>query len=1076
MFHRRVALLVVLVCITLISSGAALIPNITFFDTSKEWVVANYSDTSKVMLQGYNGSTMQPLNGLQVMFSLNNTDYGTIQSNGTFLDGWCNGTFTTKWKSGTALITARIVYLANESDPGSLTTLNTTCIQLIDHDTPAKIPSGGIVLPQNGEATVGTSHEIGILILDAHNNPVDNRREISEMRPNEAEKVLFTVTGSPGFPASSACFMPGAVNNTTIMVNGTGWAMTTFKLDTVPGPNIIRIDPLTFVPDLKRTIDGIADGMPWYISSRIFTSDGFERDYVYADGIQKFYILYQIDDEFHNGVQLKNVTITTDLDENNTVITNATGAIGIDYGPKSDTGEISITATAVDNSSVTITDIVRFVNLTANELTFTATPQSMASYDAKPELSTLRGLVIDTEGNPVANEPVKFSISSIWYDETYNVTQQPTLRNATATNATIVWGITNELGYAEVFLKPCSFTFDEGAAGFDPSATGHAIVEAEWTGPNGTVRRPLTFTFKNYPYLSVSTAVSASKVNVSGTVDVTLWLKGDGFQLTPKPVDAILVIDRSGSMGRNYVDDGPGHLITRMAAVKTSARSFVGKMDSSTGDRLGLVSYSYEDNVVVNRALGSSYASINTSINGLNADGGTGMREALRKAIVEMNLHRNPDPRAIHAIVLMTDGNWNNGGSPLAQGKGYEYSTWVTNNRAHHSSNTQNGFSSLATEFEDEDYRWYTGLGGTNVVHSGTSQVVVRPLGIDEDDGHQTYGRAYEPYSNVKYCSNGQLTNQNMSIYAQNNGIKIYAISFAQEIPQSERDALTILAESTGGFYRHAPTAQDLTDIYGIIAGDLRKHAGVNTTSNVSFDNVTVKNVTVPGAETFDYQYIDGISTFIKRWKTGSSPTVQMTINDTANWTTHHSFNFNVGTIDVNDNWQVTLRLQVLKEGDIHVFDPDSVITFDDGTASLSIPDTVINAVSNLVNESFEYGEFYEENVTVTQLTPTTYEWSWNRLYTGSMPIQEYYFISLDGGYQWTLVGEDLLSAQEAIDQPIGTFRFDILNLLPHGSDTSGVTVDFRLKAFAIDAASPRTPRGPQIVRVPTNITYITLE
>jgi hypothetical protein len=92
------------------------------------------------------------------------------------------------------------------------------------------------------------------------------------------------------------------------------------------------------------------------------------------------------------------------------------------------------------------------------------------------------------------------------------------------------------------------------------------------------------------------------------------------------------------------------------------------------------------------------------------------------------------------------------------------------------------------------------------------------------------------------------------------------------------------------------------------------------------------------------------------------------------------------------------------------------------------------------------------------------------------MPIQEYYFISLDGGYQWTLVGEDLLSAQEAIDQPVGTFRFDILNLLPHGTDASGVTVDFKLKAYAIDAASPRTPRGPQIVRVPTNITYITLE
>jgi hypothetical protein len=315
-----------------------------------------------------------------------------------------------------------------------------------------------------------------------------------------------------------------------------------------------------------------------------------------------------------------------------------------------------------------------------------------------------------------------------------------------------------------------------------------------------------------------------------------------------------------------------------------------------------------------------------------------------------------------------------------------------------------------------------------------------------------------------------------MSIYADHNDIKIYTISFAQTIPQSERDALTILANSTGGFYRHAPTAQELTEVYGIIAGDLRKHAGVNTTSDVSFENVMVKNVTVPGADTFDYQYVDGISTCIKRWKTGFSPTINTTFNDTLNWISHHSFNFNVGTIDINDNWQVTFRLQVLQEGDIHVFDPDSIITFDDGTKSLKIPDTVINAIANLRNESFESGEFYEEGINVTQISPTRYEWTWNRTYTGGMPVQEYYFISLDGGYQWTLVGETILDEEEARNDVIGHISYDIQNLLPHGADLAGVTVDFKIKAYAIDAASPRTPRGPQIVRLPTNLTYITLE
>ncbi len=73
---------------------------------------------------------------------------------------------------------------------------------------------------------------------------------------------------------------------------------------------------------------------------------------------------------------------------------------------------------------------------------------------------------------------------------------------------------------------------------------------------------------------------------------MTVALKGDGWALGPKPIDAVLVIDRSGSMGAYNVAPG----VTRMQAAKNAAKTFVHQMNSGT-DRLGLVSYSYENSV-----------------------------------------------------------------------------------------------------------------------------------------------------------------------------------------------------------------------------------------------------------------------------------------------------------------------------------------------------------------------------------------------------------------------------------------------------------------------------------------------
>jgi hypothetical protein len=993
---------------------------------SKAWVVANGVDTCSITLEIAN-NTNASMEGYLVDFSVNNSVFGSLNPPSSYtVNDRTSTTFTTHYKSGTAIITGRVFFKVNDTDPNEPLQNRSWVTELkIDHDTPYLIPAGGVVLPEGGEATVGSTVNVGVQMQDAHGNPVDNRRELSEGR--DAEKVRFSITGSP---SDTGYFTPESAVNVTRQVNGTGWAVTTYRMDEKPGPNILKFEPLTSVPDIKRTIMGVANGIPFYIFSEVFP---FE--YVAADGEHFFSLLYTVQDQFHNGLQVTPVEIsTTPLGENYVFSTNGTGQIGMQYGPKSEIGDIVITARTPDNTSVSVSNLLRFVNLTANQMLFTATPQSMASYDARPNVSTLFGYVLDQEGNPVAGERVRFTIVKRWEDKLgYNITEQSSLQNTTASLVDSVWETTNTQGYAEVYLKPCSFNFNEFAPPYDPAATAYCTVEADWTDINGThVIRPLTFTFKNYPYLSAVTSVSKTRVNVTDTVDVTLTLKGDGFMLIPKPIDVMMVVDRSGSMDEDDMEGG----MRRIDALKSAARNFVDEINISaeyTTNRIGLLPYSSDIYWDRYRDLTTSYDAIKYQISRLSPNGWTASRLALKTAVDRMNAFPNSDPRTIRAIVFMTDGEFNYYGDPLARGRGYS-STYAWEN-------------TYITR-----HRWFSGgLGGST--------------------GDPGFPPSYD----------NQITNQNMSNYAKSNSLRLYTISFSEDIvPGSNTwNVMENLASSTNGKHFNATSAAQLNDVYTQIAGELKTKAGVNTTSYLDFQNITVKNATVSGAEAFEYVFENGQSTHWKKFKTGSeaTPYLEGTINDTANWSANHALNFNVGNIEVNDNWQTTFRLRVMTDGDIHVFGNNSLITFDDLTKTLHIPDTVITAIPNLVNESFTYGEFSETDVNVTQISDTVYNWSWNRYYTGKYDLQEFYYISLDGGYQWILVGQETLSPTYVEEHPIGYFQYDIRSLLPYGSGLEGLTIDFKIKAYAVDAPSPQSPRGPGIARPALfNQSYITLQ
>lgn len=232
-------------------------------------------------------------------------------------------------------------------------------------------------------------------------------------------------------PGTNAVFLN---ENTTAVirhVNATGAVEADLKLSTRPGTHNVKVEPADIPVTRRFTIEGLANGVPWYIMSEI-SPTAFPHPYLPADDdpIHIFTIIYTLLDEYGNGLQAKEITIDTSMGEHFTIGTNASGRQSITYGPSSVIGLIDITAVAVENSSVNLTDTVEFVNTSASNMIFTASPQSMPSADAKPGTqATLNGLVVDVEGNAVPGEWVKFTIvpNRTDYDGNYTALIDPNL-------------------------------------------------------------------------------------------------------------------------------------------------------------------------------------------------------------------------------------------------------------------------------------------------------------------------------------------------------------------------------------------------------------------------------------------------------------------------------------------------------------------------------------------------------------------------------------------------------------------------------------------------------------------------
>jgi hypothetical protein len=711
----------------------------------------------------------------------------------------------------------------------------------------------------------------------------------------------------------------------------------TLQVDTAAGENLVWIRPPAPVKNRYISITGVG-GLPASIVQVVDPASGSVR----ANGEEMVSFTYTLYDRYKNPVAGQGLHVDALVKrgdrpaEQQTALlySNPLGQVMITYGPEDSVGTATITATADASTSVSVSQEVEFTTPIREY-----GPFRKPSVYAEPRRQVGCRLGTPGQGDGCPGEPGEGQeVDSRSSPVAPHLIFRPRSRH-----------------WRRRLLSP--MTTDTPSSGFTLVHSRSTVILPAGTPPrpgrrlsgqSGTASaRIFSSPGRTTPTFSVETEVAPETVAVGEPVDVTIRLKGDGWALQPDPIDVVLVIDRSGSMDKNDVSP------TRMAAAKAAANDFVDQMSLTTRDRVALVSFSFD--AALAQALTNDPGEIKGAISALSPDGATNMRMAYYTAI--KYLKENGRPEAVKAVILMGDGDWNYHGSPLAKGIGYAdnnrylTSDWYSN--PYWAPLSGYRWSGSSYNFEYERYEWYHDLPEPN----GDADVM-RELdeGKWRDTSQDVWVYNYEPDSWT--CDNGELTNQNMAVYAMSGDeahkVKIYSIGFASTLNSNVETDLGVLSEATGGKYVWAGNEAELRKVYTDIAGELKTEAGVDTQMDISFKDVVVNGApAVSGNQIFDYIYASPDSTRIYSYFSHNNSVIvgPYARDDTQNWTalTPH-LPFNIGTVHLNQVWETTFRLNVAEPGNINIFSSDSTIKFNGGEDTLKLPDTFITAIEGLTN------------------------------------------------------------------------------------------------------------------------------
>ena len=973
------ALLIILICtFSAVADAQAAPDHMTI--SAKDWMVANGMDSSTITVTVYDVAG-NPLPVTTVTFK--GTAPWTLSTMSGVTDSF--GSITTvlqpTTKSGADLITVN----ASVVEDGVLHSIEQNYTQNIDHSTPqTAVPTYDL------NVSVGSTTSIQVKATDASGNPVDNR--------NVVETVQFTASGS-----TDSGFWDGTayVKILTVPVDSDGVARATY-LVTKSGTNFVDIQPPAPILHKLIIITGTNDGSPYAITQAVFPG-GYPYPYTKTDG-SKFRIVYTLLDQFGNPSGNRGIRVSTNVPSEETVLTTNSYGVVAYYYQKDAAGLYTLTATAVDNTSVTASQTVEFIAADPTTMLLTASPQTMPSRDVKDSItSTLFAKVIDAKGNPVDGEVVTVTLWS-YNIGIYNQTSNPSIENetmATDVPRTEITVTTDSDGLGQVTFRPGAFTRDRKDTKYSYTAQGSALIQATWRSVTHTIE----LQYKNYPFLSVDAIAEPKTLVVNDSVNITIRLKGDGWALQQAPIDVVLLTDRSGSMLYNETLDTSKNpdVITsespddRMVMAMNAAKLFVDQMNNT--DRIGLVSFA-------------------------DASGTNGW--AILYDTGSPNLYGY---------------HWRAGRDyRISNGVGVQYSTddanYVTTHYLGHGASGKNYGSAMATSDLNLTLDKSTvknivsqmvPSGGTPMRHGlyeAVKQIIndpevtahrrddaVRAIVLLTDGAWNTGG---DPRGGSGAASLTGIGTGSVITWAKDNKIKIFTIALGSE---PYKDQLQAYADETGGKAYVANSGLDLNGIYSAIAGQLHTEAGVDTTMDLSFHDVEVNGALIPGLDALKYVCLipggngnclpaapnDFISTHEFSYNLTMPEIVKKSYDQTADWAADQSLHFNVGTIFVGGVWEVNFSMKVLRDGNIKILDSNSSIKFNDGS-ELPLPDTYITARPDNAGSGPEGIGIWVKDLhrTDTGTSPDYVDLAWNLTYTGiELTIREDIYLQQEGTTGW---------------------------------------------------------------------------
>jgi hypothetical protein len=1028
----------ILICIS--TSSGLIVDTVNIDPEPSVWLTAGSSESALITINALNGTNI-PVNFSSVTFTVEDPEMGTVIPSHTTTDaaGRASATFYPKTKSGIAWIRIEV----NNSAPDVGSTIE-RYEQNIDHAGPKYI-----LIPQAiSPASVYENSTITVQFKDRFGNILDDNNTLEQF------SVKFDASGSEGYfdgnPSIHVITKETSVNPTTHHEE----AIVRFHLPPLAGHNYLRISETTSMevyPDSTFfVIEGIGT-VPDHIDSKIEDNDWdtLEPYQTYADPFHFFKIIYTVRDRFGNAVPNIILQWETNASDDGMFMTNYAGTVYLEYA-KDFPQTVKINA-SIPGYSISKQDIVEFLQPEAVDFVVNGIPQLMASRDVEGR-ENVSGIVTvkvyDYFGQPKADETVTVYID---YSSMQNSTYLTKLPMLTGNVTSPIVVTTDENGVATVQFYPGAFPTEKDN-GYDESASGSVYVRAKWDDRS---ERSVQMSYKNYPYLKAVASIDSDRCVVNETLNYTLTLLGDGY-MSGGPADVVLLENRAGTMLKER--DTRNHAYEdRMWAAQNASMSFVGELSDGV-DRVAIISYGDLALPVANlsNTIGQSGNKMrdqyyltgkdNDKLADLSRYPGNGIVQYDDFAHLDLELTKNHEVINDTIMEITPMDSYNelrdnitlytsrcvgdqNPANSLRYGL-YKSITYLRKDRD--SSNLR-----FVVGLMDDEWTWF----GDPTAQGSLMQ---SPCGANPGTGpYWPFTNPDKKYSNLfslamadwhqadsyDFTGNwdftdGKNTWQNMSKYAKDNNIILFMVRYSAHQDAETQRTLNSLTLPTGGESFYAATPEELIEALQIIAHKIHGMASVNTSVNLDFNKINVSYGDLGGEEekdgwdVFNYTYVENKSTHIEKVNETlvSYPEFPQNQDDTNNWTTNHTFSWNVGNMSINDNWTVHFSMEVLVPGNIVLFGTASNIVADNpddnlGPQLITPPQTWISCYQNwtIPETRMEIIDILNDTPYTPVITPNSsqpgLDITWNLTYTnytGNRIIKQEVFYQFSTNKAWT--------------------------------------------------------------------------